>query len=198
MGKEAHVVAALPDGPDEGRLYYELPKLIFRGARGRRVFEGDALKGVRADGGDLTTADGSRFALGEKKAQAWAAAIANPKVRLDKLGVKPGARVAILGVEDADLAEELASSGAVQSGELSGLDFLFYQADDSAALARIGDLVPSLAEKGVLWIVSRKGNMATVRDVEIMAAAKACGLVDNKVVGFSATLTALRFVRRRS
>jgi hypothetical protein len=36
-----------------------------------------------------------------------------------------------------------------------------------------------------------------VKDVEVMAAAKACGLVDNKVVGFSDTLTALRFVRRR-
>lgn len=31
-----------------------------------------------------------------------------------------------------------------------------------------------------------------------MAAAKAVGLVDNKVVSFSATHTALRFVRRRS
>jgi hypothetical protein len=31
-----------------------------------------------------------------------------------------------------------------------------------------------------------------------MAAAKAVGLVDNKVVGFSDTLTALRFVRRKA
>jgi hypothetical protein len=31
-----------------------------------------------------------------------------------------------------------------------------------------------------------------------MAAAKAHGLVDNKVVGFSDSLTALRFVRRKA
>ncbi len=45
--------------------------------------------------------------------------------------------------------------------------------------------------------MSRKGKAATVKDMEVMAAAKAVGLVDNKVVGFSETLTALRFVRRK-
>ena len=32
----------------------------------------------------------------------------------------------------------------------------------------------------------------------VMAAAKSFGLVDNKVVGFSETLTALRFTRRKT
>jgi hypothetical protein len=32
MGKEAQVRAVLADGADEGRLQYEPPKLIFRGA----------------------------------------------------------------------------------------------------------------------------------------------------------------------
>lgn len=57
--------------------------------------------------------------------------------------------------------------------------------------------VRALSAKGAIWIVSRKGEAATVKDVEVMAAAKAFGLVDNKVVGFSKTHTALRFVRRR-
>jgi hypothetical protein len=42
--------------------------------------------------------------------------------------------------------------------------------------------------------VSRKGKAATLRDVEVMAAAKSAGLVDNKVVSFSATHTSLRLV----
>ena len=46
-------------------------------------------------------------------------------------------------------------------------------------------------------MVSRKGKAATIKDVEVMAAVKALGLVDNKVVAFSETLTALRFVRRK-
>jgi hypothetical protein len=197
MGKDATVRAVFADGPDEGRLQYEPPKLIFRG-RVRRVFEGEALKGVRAEAGELVLADGARFALGEKAAARWAEAIRNPKGRAEKVGVKPGQRAAILGVDDPDLGPELASRGAEIVEALEGLDLLFYAADSPAELARIGALVPALAPAGALWIVSRKGKTATLKDVEVMAAAKAHGLVDNKVVGFSATHTALRFVRRRA
>lgn len=197
MGKDATVRAALPDGPDEGRLQLEAGKLVFRG-RERRVFEADALKDVRAEGGDLVLADGSRFALGERAAKAWAAAILNPKGRMDKIGVKPGMRAAVMGVADETLSAELAERGAVPVKELADLDLLFYGADSAEALARIGGLVPTLAENGALWVVSRKGKAATVKDVEVMAAAKAHGLVDNKVVAFSETLTALRFVRRKA
>lgn len=196
MGKEAHVRAILADGADEGRLQYEPPKLIFRGAT-RRVFDAAALAHVRAEGGDLVLADGARFVLGEKAAANWVEAILHPKSRIDKLGVKPDQRIAILGVDDADIAAELAERGAVIVNERRDLDVLFYAADDGAALARIGDLVPALAARGAMWVVSRKGKAATVKDVEVMAAAKACGLVDNKVCAFSPTHTALRFTRRR-
>ena len=196
MGKDAQVTATFAEGADEGRLQYEPPKLLFRGAQ-RRVFEGEGLQGVRAEGADLVLADGSRFALGEKQAASWADAINNPKGRLDKLGVKPGMRVAVLGVADEDLADELAARGAVVAPDFENLDLFFYAADSVPELSRIDELIPTLAERGALWIVSRKGKAATVKDVEVMAAAKAVGLVDNKVVGFSETLTALRFVRRR-
>ncbi|MBI1196926.1 MAG: DUF3052 family protein [Phenylobacterium sp.] len=197
MGKDVQVGARFADGADEGRLQYEPPKLIFRG-RERRAWTGEALAGVRAEGADLVLADGARFALGEKAAAAWAGAIANPKTRMQKIGVKPAMRAAILGVEDEALAGELTAAGARIADDLEAIDLLFYAADSAEALARIGGLVPALAETGALWVVSRKGKAATVKDVEVMAAAKACGLVDNKVVGFSETLTALRFVRRRN
>jgi hypothetical protein len=198
MGKDAQVVARFADGPDEGRLQYEAPKLLFRGAQ-RRVFDGEALKGVRADGADLVLADGSRFALGEKQAASWAQAIASPKGRMDKIGVKPGMRTAIIGgVDDPTFHAELAKSGAVPVNQLSNIDLLFYEADDAEALSRIGELVPALSDRGALWIVSKKGKAATVKDAEVMAAARSFGLVDNKVVGFSDTLTALRFVRRKA
>lgn len=197
MGKDATIAARFAEGPDEGRLQYEPPKLIFRGAQ-RRVWQGEALGGLRVEGGDLVLADGSRLNLGEKQAASWADAIANPRSRLDKLGVKPGMRVAVLGVADEAIEGELAGRGAVLVADLAGLDILFYAADSAAELARIGELVPALAEKGALWVVSRKGKAAAVKDVEVMAAAKSFGLVDNKVVGFSDTLTALRFTRRRA
>lgn len=196
MGKEAQVAARFADGSDEGRLQYEAPKLVFRG-RVRRVWDSKGLKGLKAEGADLVLADGARFALGEKAAASWVQAILNPKSRLDKIGVKAGMRVAVLGVDDAALPGELAAAGAAPTEQLAQLDLLFYAADGAAELARIGELVPALAPAGAMWVVSRKGKTASVKDVEVMAAAKACGLVDNKVVGFSDTLTALRFVRRK-
>ena len=197
MGKEATVQAQLADGPDEGRLQYEPPKLVFKG-RERRAYDAKALKGVAVEGPDLVLADGSRFTLGEKQALAWVDAILNPKGRMDKIGVKAGMRAAVMGVKDPDLSAELTAKGAVPVTELSNLDLLFYAADSAGDLARIDALVPMLSERGALWVVSRKGKAATVKDVEVMAAAKAHGLVDNKVVAFSPTLTALRFVRRKA
>lgn len=201
MGKEAHdVQARFADGDtsfheESGRLQWEAPKLVFRGAA-RRVFEGEALKGLRADGGDLVLADGARFTLGEAQAARWAEAILNPPGRLDKLGVKPGMRTAMLNLDDPDLAGELAGRGAVITDD--NLDLLFYGADSEAELALVGELVPLLAERGAIWIVSLKGKLLKVKDVEVMAAAKAVGLVDNKVCAFSDTRTALRFTRRKT
>lgn len=196
MGREAEVRAVFAEGEDFGRLQFEAPKLIFRGAQ-RRVFQGDDLAGVRAEAGDLVLANGARFALGDKPAASWAEAIANPRSRLDKLGVKPGQRIAVLNLADEALAGELAARGAAPVDDLADLDILFYGADSLAELDRIPGLIPALAERGALWVCSRKGKAAALKDVEVMAAAKAHGLVDNKVVGFSDTLTALRFTRQR-
>ena len=197
MGKEVSDIAAtFAEGPETGRLQWEAPKLIFRGAR-RRVFEGPALAGIRAEGGDLVLADGSRFTLGEPFAGRWAEAIANPPGRLDKLGVKPGVRVAVLDLADADFLSEVAQRTQPMN-EFSELDILFWGADSVAEMSRVPDLIPMLAPKGALWIVSRKGRAATIKDVEVMAGAKAHGLVDNKVCSFSDTHTALRFTRRKA
>ncbi len=47
---------------------------------------------------------------------------------------------------------------------------------------------------GAIWVVSRKGKAATLRDVDVIEAAKDARLVDNKVCSFSDTHTALRLV----
>lgn len=196
MGKDASdITATFADGQEVGRLQWEAPKLIFRGDH-RLVWQGAALAGVRAESGDLVLRSGERFALGEPFAARWAEAIANPPGRLDKLGVKPGMRVAVLDIDDADFLGELIQR-TQPLNEFSELDTLFWGADTVAQMARVPDLIPMLGPKGALWIVSRKGKAATIKDVEVMAAATAHGLVDNKVCSFSATHTALRFTRRK-
>ncbi|HEV8488483.1 MAG TPA: hypothetical protein VGQ58_01705 [Candidatus Limnocylindrales bacterium] len=115
---------------------------------------------------------------------------------LDKLGVKPGARVAIVGVPDADFRALLAdrTTDVTDGWPRPDTDLIFLAADSIDELLRIGPLQESLVPNGAIWVVSRKGKAATLRDVEVIKAAKAVGLVDNKVVSFSPTHTALRLV----
>ncbi|MBX3479553.1 MAG: DUF3052 family protein [Caulobacter sp.] len=196
MGKDLHNVAArLADGEAVGRLQWEPPKLIFR-ADHRLVWQGAALAGIGFEGGDLVLSSGERFRLGEPTAARWADAIANPPGLLDKLGVKPGMKVALLDIDDMKFRVEL-TRRTQPVNEFSELDILFWAADAPADLERIPELIPMLAPRGALWVVSRKGKAATLKDVQVMAAARPLGLVDTKVCSFSDSHTALRFVRRR-
>ena len=196
MGKEAQVQAILPDGPDAGRLSYEPPRLIFRG-RDRHVFTGEALAGLRAEAGDLVLADGSRFTLSERAAASWVEAVLRPKGRLDKLGVKPGQRVAVVNLDDPGFLAELATRGAALVEPSGDLDLLFLGAKASADLVVLTGLTGNLAARGAVWVVFPKGRGGALKDVAVMAAVKALGLNDNKVCAFSDSLTALRFAPRR-
>jgi hypothetical protein len=116
--------------------------------------------------------------------------------RLDKLGVKPGSRVALVGLEDAAFEAELRDRTAdITHGDPGpDTDLVFLAADDHEDLASLPALRERLRPNGAIWVVSRKGKAATLRDVEVMAAGKASGLVDNKVVSFDDTRTSLRLV----
>ncbi len=120
--------------------------------------------------------------------------------RFQKLGIRPGARVAIVGVTDEDLVGEVkAWTDDVTVGRpMAGTDLVFLAAESPADLARLGTLRDRLTPDGAIWVVSRKGRAAALRDTEVMAAARAAGLVDNKVVAFSTTHTALRLVIPRA
>ena len=84
------------------------------------------------------------FELGEAAAK-WAAKILHPPSRLDKLGVKPGSPVALVGEFEADFLEELrARKAAVLDGRASA-DLLFLAAGGARDLARIPKLIARLA-----------------------------------------------------
>ena len=73
-------------------------------------------------------------------------------------------------------------------------DLVFLAADSTEELAALSGLRGHIRPPGGIWVVSRKGRAATIRDTEVIAAARAAGLVDNKVVAFSETHTSLRLV----
>jgi hypothetical protein len=199
MGKEASGVwGQLSDGDSEGKLLWEPPKLIFRGAY-RGIYQGHALKNLRTEGDDLVLSDGTRFTLEPGQADKWLHAIQNPPSRLDKLGVKPGMTVVVDGVEDEAFLEELSTRvEPVDADEADGVDILFLAADDLADLDRLEDLMWTLGEKGAIWIVSQKGKGAPLKDTDVLTAARGFGLSDTKVCAFSKSHTALRFVKRKT
>ncbi len=118
------------------------------------------------------------------------------KPLLDKLGVKPEDLVYVIGVRDdafrAALAARLGSPARTRAVKDAAL--IFYGADAVDALERFAAFARRSRPNGAIWVVSRKGKAATLKDTEVMAAAKDAGLVDTKVVAFSPTHTALKLV----
>ena len=62
-----------------------------------------------------------------------------------------------------------------------------------AELSRLEKLTASLKPNGAIWIIRPKGR-PEISERATMASGNAAGLVDVKVVGFSATHTAEKFV----
>ena len=115
---------------------------------------------------------------------------------LDKLGVRPGMRVAVLGVDDDAIGPLLAdrTSDVTEGWPGPDTDVVLLGADSTLELEPLERLSTRIKPNGAIWVVSRKGKAATIRDIEVIELAKAAGLVDNKVASFSATHTALRLV----
>jgi len=83
------------------------------------------------------------------------------------------------------------------SKALKNSDLIFFGAGKAEELSRVPKLLPSLASMGALWIVYPKGRKE-ITELQVLNAGRAAGLVDVKVVSFSATHTALKFVRPKA
>ncbi len=112
--------------------------------------------------------------------------------------MRAGARVALVGLNEPDFERELQTRAGEVTRERPrpGSDLIFLYAADAAGLAGVARLKPFLKPDGALWVVRPKGPRARLTEVDVIDAALRAGLVDNKVVGFSETLSALRLVFR--
>ena len=119
-----------------------------------------------------------------------------PAELLTFLGIRPGMRVAIINVDDPDIRSLIAerTTELTEGWPEPDTDVVLLGADDVPALAPLEALAGRIRPAGAIWVVSRKGKAATLRDVEVMQAAREAGLVDNKVASFSATHTSIRLV----
>ena len=197
MGNEALVTARFKGKTASGKARLETEILYFRGGDIKLTIPFKQISKISARGGTLhvTGPDGTAsFALGPAAVK-WADKIQHPPSRLQKIGVKPEWRASAIGVADAAFLEELAAAIAQLSigRALKNSDAIFFGATTAAELARLVTLKASLKPNGALWIIRPKGR-PDISEQATMAAGKAAGLVDVKVVGFSPTHTAEKFV----
>ena len=115
--------------------------------------------------------------------------------RVEKLGIKKGADVLLLGIEDdAGFVTEARGAGAaIRTGGKAQADMIFAVFRHRDDLRRLPPLVPRIKADGVLWTLRPKGSKE-LTESEMMRAGQAAGLVDVKVVSFSDVLTAEKFV----
>ena len=84
--------------------------------------------------------------------------IRHPRSIVDRLGVKPGARVLVLNVADLELRRHLKERasellGREAAGTAAEIDVVIVGVETPADLATIGELEPRLARNGSLWVV---------------------------------------------
>jgi hypothetical protein len=115
--------------------------------------------------------------------------------RVEKLGVKTGTDVLLLGIENDDaFLRELRGAGArLRTSGRDPADMIFAIFRHRDDLRRLAGLVPRMHADGVLWTLRPKGSK-DLTEAEMMRAGQAAGLVDVKVVSFSDVLTAEKFV----
>ncbi len=118
------------------------------------------------------------------------------KPLLDKLGVKPGARVSVLGPQDDSFLSQLRTrTGEVSIGPPKrGSDLIFvFVARREELDARVAPLRGYLKPAGAIWVIRPKGT-PDIKELDVIEAGKRAGLVDNKIASFSEGLSAMRLV----
>jgi hypothetical protein len=192
MGQELECRIHLGRRAFTGKAYLETDYILFRGDTRVKIPFKD-LTSVTASAGTLKLEyDGGPATLDlGAAAEKWAKKILHPPTRADKLGVKAGLAIRIVGPFDPDFLEEL-KEVEVLSGKAKA-DLIFLLAPHRKTLQQIPKLLSTLKPAGGLWVVYPKG-VPEVREVEVIEAGRAAGLKDVKVASFSPTHTALRFV----
>ncbi|HEX4568708.1 MAG TPA: hypothetical protein VH138_18880 [Vicinamibacterales bacterium] len=117
------------------------------------------------------------------------------RTRIEKLGVKTGSDVLLLGIEtDTEFMKELKTAGAViRTSGATPADMIFATFGHRDDLRRLPPLVARLKSNGALWTLRAKGSK-DLTEADMMRAGQSAGLVDVKVVSFSDVLTAEKFV----
>ena len=201
MGSEVKCRVRFGKQESEGKALLETSEIIFRGDF-RLKIPFAMIQSMKVVGDDLQveTPDGvAIFHLGAAAAAKWREKILHPKTRIEKLGIKPGTKVSLIGFEnqDEEFVKEIESTKAVltPTNQVPPKDcyFIFLRIDTNKQLTQIAKIARGMLGAVALWIVYPKGQQH-ITEGNVLSAGRKAGLTDIKVVGFSPTHTALKFV----
>jgi len=196
VGREAVCRARSGREAGEGRALLETDELVFRGDFRVRVPLAQVTS-ARAEDGELTVEwPGGRLVLElGRGAEKWALAITRPRTVVEKLGIRPGLRVALVGRFETWFRTDVMNALGVKPGvkPVPGLDLVFVLLVHEGDEAKLEDLVEAIFPEGAIWAVYPKGRRDLSEDT-VRRAARALGLTDVKVVRVSDELGALKLV----
>jgi hypothetical protein len=196
VGNEANCTVRFGKQKSSGKALLETSEILFRGEF-RLKIPFASIKSIKAAGGELRVQTGEGLAVFElgEAAEKWCHKVLHPKKRIEKLGVKPGAKISLIGEFDAEFLGELKALGAGgRNGEADdSAETIFLAVTSREELSRLAKLAKGMRGTAGLWVVYPKGQK-TITENDVIGEGRKAGLKDVKVVGFSATHTALKFV----
>jgi len=133
--------------------------------------------------------------VGARESRAVAEKIRNPKSRLDKLGVKAGLVVSIVGRSPTTTSKRNSTIGASKLSKgragRAATSSLWRHKTRDPGTTRSSEVVAASGRRDLGRAAQGCGD---ITEAQVMQAAKAAGSVDTKVVKFSETLTAEKVV----
>jgi hypothetical protein len=200
MGNEAACKLRYEGKTFSGKALLEMSEILFRGERCLKI-PFPAITKLQARDGELhiQTKEGSAvFAIGAQ-AEKWRKKIAKPKTLIEKLGVKAGQTVSLIGEFPADFVASLKKHGATirQNKGTTDAAWHFLAAESKPNLQRVKGVARGLKGGAGLWIVYPKGQTA-ITESDVRSSGLSAGLTDSKVASFSPTHTSLKFVVPKS
>ena len=195
MGREAEVLAKLDGHCLPAVAHLETDVLHIRA--GHRVsVRFSEIKRCFHDDGWLTVEYGAHHRLDlhlGTAAAKWQKAIECPPTLLDKLGAKPGMKVAAQGFDSLEFLGEIPCATSWAHGDVFDLVLLY--CEDAAGLRELGKARSAVSASGGLWLVYPRGSKA-IPESQVRAHCVSDRWVDVKTCRFDETKTALKFVRR--
>lgn len=194
MGAEIKCRVIFGGQTSEGKALLETNEIIFRGDFRLKILlkEIKKLKASKDELQILFPKGEAIFVLGAQTAK-WAQQILHPKSVIEKIGVRNGAKAVVLHVNDKDFLAKLGGVATISDRLARACEVIFFGAEVAGDLKRVPSLVRAMAPDGSLWIIYPKG-VQVIREIDVLMTGRKAGLKDIKVVGFSATHTALKFV----